>query len=223
MQKMHLKEPQPENPGINRDSTRKGHTVDRERFQKQVDFILEIDQEKNILRQTHLSRGGRRENDAEHAWHMAVMAWLLKEYANEPIDAARTMLMVLVHDLVEVYAGDTYAYDEAAKETQAERELQAADRLFGMLPEDQGKALRAVWEEFDAYETPESRFAHTLDNFQLLILNDSNNGGDWKAHEVRRSQVEKRNAKTGTGSEEIWAYMKELLDKHEAAGNLRRG
>ena len=197
--------------------------MDRERFQKQVDFILEIDQEKNIFRQTHLSGGGRRENDAEHAWHMAVMTYLLAEYSNEEIDLARTMLMTLIHDIVEIDAGDTYAYDEKAKESEAERENAAADRIFGMLPEDQGRRLREIWEEFNAYETPEARFAHVMDNFQPLILNDSNDGGDWKTHGIRRSQPEKRNALTHTGSEEIWTYMKSILDKHERLGNLKKG
>ena len=196
--------------------------MDRERFQKQVDFILEADKEKTVLRQTHLTGYLRQENDAEHSWHMALMVWLLSEYANEKIDVLHTMLMVLVHDLVEIDAGDTYAYDEQAKATQAGREQKAADRLFGILPQEQGNALRAIWEEFEAYETPEARFAHTIDNFQPLLLNDSNGGGDWLAHSVRRPQVEERNARTGTGSEEIWKYMQELLDRNTERGSLQR-
>lgn len=195
--------------------------MDRERFEKQKEFILEIDKEKNILRQTHLSCGGRRENDAEHAWHMAIMVYLLQEYANETIDLAKTMMMVLIHDLVEIDAGDTYAYDTAGKATEHDREQKAADRIFGMLPEDQGHLLRSLWEEFEAYETPEARFAHTMDNFQPMLLNDSNEGGDWKAHGIKRSQTEKRNAKTGTGSAEIWEYMKTILDANVARGSLK--
>ncbi len=195
--------------------------MDWERFEKQKDFILEIDKEKNILRQTHLSGGGRRENDAEHAWHMAVMVWLLREYANEPLDLAKTMMMVLIHDVVEIDAGDTYAYDAAGKATAHDREEKAADRLFGLLPEDQGRELRALWEEFEEYETPEARFAHTMDNFQPMLLNDSNGGGDWKEHGIRRSQTEKRNEKTGTGSREIWEYMKTILDANVARGSLK--
>jgi putative hydrolase of HD superfamily len=197
--------------------------MDRRRFEQQRDFILEIDKEKNILRQTHLSGGGRRENDAEHAWHLAVMVWLLKEYANGEIDLAKTMMMVLIHDLVEIDAGDTYAYDEAGKATSRSREERAADRLFGMLPDDQKEELRSLWEEFEAYETPEARFAHTMDNFQPMLLNDSNGGGDWKTHGIRRSQVEKRNGKTGTGSAEIWEYMKTVLDDHVKKGSLKEG
>lgn len=194
--------------------------MDQERFEKQLRFILEIDREKNILRQTHLSGGGRQENDAEHAWHMAVMAYLLREYANEPIDLAKTMMMILIHDVVEIDAGDTYAYDEAAAATQREREEAAAERLFGLLPEDQGRELRELFEEFEAYETPEARFAHTMDNFQPLMLNDSNGGGDWRARGVRRSQVEKRNEKTGTGSGKIWDYMQKIIEKNVQKGNL---
>ena len=194
--------------------------MDQERFEKQLRFILEVDREKNILRQTHLSGGGRQENDAEHAWHMAVMAYLLREYANEPIDLAKTMMMILIHDVVEIDAGDTYAYDEAAAATQREREEAAAERLFGLLPEDQGRELRELFEEFDAYETPEARFAHTMDNFQPLMLNDSNGGWDWRAHGVRRSQVEKRNEKTGSGSWAIWDYMQKIIEKNVQKGNL---
>lgn len=194
--------------------------MDQERFEKQLRFILEIDREKNILRQTHLSGGGRQENDAEHAWHMAVMAYLLREYANEPIDLAKTMMMILIHDVVEIDAGDTYAYDEAAAATQREREEAAAERLFGLLPEDQGRELRELFEEFEAYETAEARFAHTMDNFQPLMLNDSNGGGDWRARGVRRSQVEKRNEKTGTGSGIIWDYMQKIIEKNVQKGNL---
>ena len=195
--------------------------MDRERFEKQLKFILEIDKEKEIYRQTHISGGKRRENDSEHAWHLAVMTWLLSEYSNNEIDVAKTMLMTLIHDLVEVYAGDTYAYDLKGKETQEKREKEAAEKLFGILPEDQGKKLRAIWEEFEEYETSEARFAHTMDNFQPMLLNDSNGGGDWLEHGVARRQVEKRNEKTATGSEEIWEYMKSVIEKNVKKGNLK--
>ncbi len=195
--------------------------MDQERFQKQVDFILEIDKEKNILRQTHLTGHGRQEDDADHAWHLAIMTWLLSEYSNTEIDVAKTMLMVLIHDIVEIDAGDTYAYDAEAKKTEAERETKAAERLFGLLPEEQGAKLRRLWEEFEAYESPEARFAHTMDNFQPMLLNHSNEGGDWRSHGVARSQVEDRNRKTNTGSEEIWEYMKRIIAQNVADGNLR--
>ena len=137
-----------------------------ERLKQQLDFILEIDKEKNILRQTHLSGHGRRENDAEHAWHMAIMAYLLKDYANEPVDIAKVMIMCLIHDIVEIDAGDTYAYDTEGLKTQKAREDAAKERIFSLLPEDQKKELTALFDEFENYRTPESKFAHSLDNLQ---------------------------------------------------------
>lgn len=192
-----------------------------ERLKKQLDFILEIDKAKNILRQTHLSGHGRRENDAEHSWHMAIMAVLLKEYANEEVDVLKVITMLLVHDLVEIDAGDTYAYDEKGNESRPERERRAADRIYGMLPEDQGWKLRELWEEFEAYESPEAKYAHMLDNFQPLILNDSNDGGDWRSHGVKKSQIYKRNAKTVQGSETVWSYMQELIQNNIDKGNIK--
>ena len=195
--------------------------MDRERFEKQVAFILEADKEKNILRQTHLSGHGRQENDAEHAWHMAMMIYLLKEYANEPIDLAKTMMMALIHDIVEIYAGDTYAYDAAAMETQAERERLAAERIFGLLPDDQREELRGLFEEFEAGETAEAKFARTMDNMQPLLLNNSNDGGDWREHQVTKSQIMKRHARNQLGSEVIGAYTKELIEENIRKGNIR--
>lgn len=191
------------------------------RLEDQMKFLLEIDKEKNILRQTHLSGQGRRENDAEHAWHMAIMIYLLREYANEKIDLAKTMMMALIHDIVEIDAGDTYAYDTAALATQQEREAKAAQRIFGLLPEDQREEMLALFQEFEDYETPEARFAHVLDNLQPLMLNDSNNGGDWREHQVKRSQVYKRNARTSTGSETLWAYMEGLIQGNVEKGNIQ--
>ena len=155
-----------------------------ERLKQQLDFILEIDKEKNILRQTHLSGHGRRENDAEHAWHMAIMAYLLKDYANEPVDIAKVMIMCLIHDIVEIDAGDTYAYDTEGLKTQKAREDAAKERIFSLLPEDQKKELTSFFDEFENYQTPESKFAHSLDNLQPLLLNNSNGGGDWREHQV---------------------------------------
>ena len=159
-----------------------------ERLKQQLDFILEIDKEKNILRQTHLSGHGRRENDAEHAWHMAIMAYLLKDYANEPVDIAKVMIMCLIHDIVEIDAGDTYAYDTEGLKTQKAREDAAKERIFSLLPEDQKKELTALFDEFENYQTPESKFAHSLDNLQPLLLNNSNGGGDWREHQVTSEQ-----------------------------------
>ena len=195
--------------------------MDRERFEKQMAFALEADKEKNILRQTHLSGHGRQENDAEHAWHMAMMIYLLREYANEPFDLAKTMMMALIHDIVEIDAGDTYAYDEAAMETQAERERMAAERIFGLLPDDQREELRGLFEEFEAGETAEAKFTRTMDNLQPLMLNDSNNGGDWREHQVTKTQIMKRHARNQIGSEVIGAYTKELIEKNVRKGNIR--
>lgn len=193
-----------------------------ERFEQQLAFILEADKEKNILRQTHLSGHGRRENDAEHAWHMAMMVYLLKEYANEGFDLARTMMMALIHDVVEIDAGDTYAYDPQGLETQKLREEQAAERIFGLLPEDQRQELRALFEEFEAGDTAEARFARAMDNFQPLLLNVSNDGGDWREHGVSAAQVLKRHARTRSGSEWIGEYSERLIREHAEKGNLRR-
>ena len=193
-----------------------------ERMDRQINFILELDKEKNILRQTHLTGHGRRENDAEHSWHLAVMAYLLKEYANEPIDIARVMIMCLIHDAVEIDAGDTYAYDKEGLSTQKEREAKAADRIFGLLPADQRDEFRGIFEEFEANETPEARFAHAMDNFQPLLLNNSNNGGDWKEHDVCLEQVLGRQNKTKLGSEEIFARTMEILEDNVKKGTLKK-
>ena len=179
------------------------------RLQQQLDFALEIDKEKNIFRQTHLSGHGRNENDAEHAWHMAIMAYLLREYSNEAVDISKVMLMCLLHDIVEIDAGDTYAYDEEGKKTQKSRELAAADRLFQMLPEDQGEKFREIWEEFEAENTPESRFARTMDNLQPMMLNAATDGKSWADRGIRLSQILGRNKNTAKGSEVLWEYAKE--------------
>ena len=185
--------------------------MDNERLEKQFDFFREIDKEKFIGRQTYLTDGERKENDAEHAWHMAIMTVLLAEYANEKIDVLKTVMMLLIHDLVEIDAGDTYAYDEEGKKTQREREKKAAKRIFGLLPEEQGGKLMALWEEFEAYETPEANFAHTMDNIQPVMLNDATDGKAWLEHGVHLSQILGRNKKTAEGSEELWQYAYEKM------------
>ena len=192
-----------------------------ERLKKQLDFALEIDKEKNIFRQTHLSNHGRNENDAEHAWHMAIMAYLLREYSNEPVDIGKVMLMCLIHDIVEIEAGDTYAYDEEGKKTQALREKQAKEHLFGMLPNDQASELMALFEEFEAYETAESKFAHSMDNLQPLMLNNSNGGSDWREHGVSATQVHGRQDKTALGSKELFEVVDAIIDANIKAGNIK--
>ena len=190
------------------------------RMEKQLAFALEIDKEKNVFRQTHLSGHGRRENDAEHAWHMAIMAYLLREYANEPVDIARVMLMCLIHDIVEIDAGDTYAYDAEGLKTQKAREDAAKARIFSLLPDDQRAELTALFDEFEAYETAESRFAHSMDNLQPLLLNDSNDGGDWKAHGVTAETVYGRQNKTRLGSERLFEVTDRIIKAQIEKGNL---
>ncbi len=193
---------------------------DLERLQKQIQFIVEIDRVKNIFRQTYLADAGRKENDAEHSWHIALMAYLLQEYVEETVDVSKVMLMVLIHDLVEIDAGDTYAYDAAGAETKRARESAGADRIFGLLPENQGKYFHELWEEFEAYETWEAKYAHLLDNFQPLLLNDAAGGISWKEHQVKKSQIYKRNERIEETSQTIWKQMREIIQKHIECGNV---
>ena len=192
-----------------------------ERLKQQLDFALEIDKEKNIFRQTHLSGHGRNENDAEHAWHMAIMAYLLQEYANEPVDLGRVMLMCLIHDIVEIDAGDTYAYDTEGLKTQKAREDAAKERIFSLLPEDQKQKLTQLFDEFEEFQTPESKFAHAMDNLQPLLLNNSNGGGDWREHGVSAKQVYGRQQKTRQGSEKLYQVTDQILKEHIRKGNLK--
>lgn len=191
-----------------------------ERLEKQLAFVLEIDQVKNVFRQTHLSKNGRNENDAEHSWHMAVMAYLLREYANEEVDIAKVMLMCLIHDIVEIDAGDTYAYDTVGIQTQKAREDAAKERIFSLLPQEQKEELIALFDEFEAYETAESKFAHVMDNLQPLLLNHSNDGGDWRAHQVTAKQVYQRQGKTKLGSQALFEVTDQILQEHIQKGNL---
>lgn len=184
-------------------------------------FALEADREKNVFRQTRLSGNGRKENDAEHSWHTALMAYLLKEYSNSDIDISRVMIMCLIHDTVEIDAGDTYAYDTEALKTQKQREASAKERIFSILPEDQKAEFIALFDEFEACETAEAKFAHAMDNLQPLILNDSNNGEDWREHNVAAEQVRKRQDKTRLGSECLFRITEEIIDKNVKKGNLR--
>ena len=192
-----------------------------ERLKQQLEFVLEIDKEKNIFRQTHLSGQGRNENDAEHAWHMAIMAYLLREYSNEPVDIGRVMLMCLIHDIVEIDAGDTYAYDAENLKTQTARENAAKERIFSLLPDEQKEELIALFDEFEAFETPESKFAHAMDNLQPLMLNNSNGGADWKEHEVTAQQVYGRQSKTRLGSETLFEVVDSIIQQNIANGQIR--
>ena len=158
-----------------------------QRFSEQIAFLLELDKMKNIYRQTRVLHEDRAENDAEHAWHLAMLTLVLHEYANEPVDLKTVLATVLIHDIVEIDAGDTYAYDDAGNATKAEREQKAAERLYGLLPEDQGAYLRKLWDEFEAQSTPEARFANVLDRFQPLLLNYTKHGESWKTHGTHRA------------------------------------
>lgn len=193
-----------------------------ERLKQQLEFALEIDKEKNIFRQTHLSGHGRNENDAEHAWHMAIMAYVLREYANEPVDIARVMLMCLIHDIVEIDAGDTYAYDAEGLKTQKTRENAAKERIFSLLPDEQKQELMQLFDEFEEFTTPESKFAHAMDNLQPLLLNNSNGGGDWKEHDVSAEQVYGRQRKTRLGSERLYEETDRILQENIRKGSLKK-
>ncbi|MCQ2533790.1 MAG: HD domain-containing protein [Clostridia bacterium] len=193
---------------------------ENERLRKQLEFSLEIDKEKTIFRQTHLSNHGRNENDSEHAWHMAIMAYILREYSNKEIDIAKVMLMCLIHDVVEIDAGDTYAYDPEGLKTQKEREEKAKNRIFGMLPEDQKNELISIWEEFEEYETAESKFAHCMDNVQPLLLNNSNDGMDWVEHDVNELQVRGRQGKNIEGSRMLYKLTDAIIKRHVDKGHL---
>jgi len=188
-----------------------------DKLKQQLDFILEIDKEKNILRQTHLSGHGRRENDAEHAWHMAIMAYLL----NEPVDITKVMIMCLIHDIVEIDAGDTYAYDTEGLKTQKAREDAAKERIFSLLPNAQKEELTALFDEFEEARTAESRFAHVMDNLQPLLLNNSNGGADWREHEVYASQVYGRQQKTRYGSKQLYEITDQILKENIKKGNIK--
>lgn len=192
-----------------------------ERLKKQLDFALEIDKEKNIFRQTHLSGHGRNENDAEHAWHMAIMAYLLREYSNEEIDIAKVMLMCLIHDIVEIEAGDTYAYDTENLKTQKAREDAAKEKIYSLLPEDQKRELIALFDEFEEYQTPEAKFAHAMDNLQPLMLNNSNQGEDWREHKVTARQVYGRQSKTKSGSEKLFEVTDKIIQENIKKGNIQ--
>ncbi len=192
-----------------------------DRLRQQLAFLLEVDRQKEIIRQTYLADGSRKETDAEHAWHLAMMCMILGEYANDTIDVAKTVMMVLTHDLVEIDAGDTYAYDTKGNETKRARELQAAERIYGLLPEDQGAYLRALWEEFEAMETLEAKFANALDKIQPVLLTDRAEGKSWREHQVHKDQIMGRNARTHEGSERLWEYIKEIIEKNVEAGFIR--
>lgn len=195
----------------------------RARLAAQVGFLLELDRAKQVLRRSPLADGSRRENDAEHMWHLAVMAIVLAEHAAEPVDLLRVVSMVVLHDVVEIDVGDTFVYDAPGRAAVAARERAAAERIFGLLPADQAAGLRAVWEEFEARQTPDARFAAALDRLQPLLLNRSAGGGAWATERVTGDRVRAVNAHMADGSPALWALAQEVLAEAEAAGILEAG
>lgn len=191
------------------------------RLEQQINFIMEVDKLKNIIRQNYLADGSRKEDDADHSWHLALMCAILSEHSNQKIDMVKTMIMVLIHDLVEIDAGDTYAYDAEFNLSKQERELAAAERIFHLLPEDQAEEMRSLWDEFELNETPEAKFASTLDRVQPFLLNAASNGKSWKEHGVTFSQVMKRNEVTPEGSKALWNYQYEMMKQQMELGNLK--
>jgi putative hydrolase of HD superfamily len=193
-----------------------------DRLIKQMEFALLMDKQKAVGRQTYILDALRKENDAEHGWHLAVMTMLLAEYANEPIDVSRTVSMVIMHDVIEIYAGDTYAYDTVANESKRERELEAADKIFSILPDDQKEYFRGLWDEFEEKVTPEAKFANTMDSVQPLMLNDASGGLAWREHGVYAKQVRERaEKKIRPGSEKMYQWALEIVDKNVKLGNLK--
>jgi len=191
------------------------------RLTQQIQFIIEIDQLKQVLRQTLLNDGSRRENSAEHSWHLAMMVIVLAEYAPQGVHLLNAIKMVLIHDLVEIDAGDTFCYDVQGNESKAQREAQAALRLFGLLPADQASELRSLWEEFEAQQTPTAKFAAALDRIQPLLHNQQNRGGTWLIHGITRDQVMKRMAPVETGAPELWLFVQQVIEDCVAAGYLK--
>lgn len=191
-----------------------------DRLCDQVRFILEIDKLKGVLRRTYLVDGTRRENSAEHSWQVAVMAIVLAEHANEPVDAGRVARMLLVHDIVEVDAGDTFVYDTAGAESKAERERAAADRIFGLLPFDQRAELRALWEEFEAASTPDARFAAALDRMMPVLHNIHTGGRAWRENSVTADMVISRNSRMAEGSVALWEYLRGEIEGAVERGHL---
>ena len=191
------------------------------RLRDHLTFLIEVDRLKTVLRASPLAAADRRENDAEHSWHLALMVMTLAEYADEPIDVGHTMKLVVVHDLIEIYAGDTPIYDTELAANQQEREEAAADRLFGILPEDAGRTMRALWDEFEARVTPEARFAKAMDRLQPLLLNWMAKGGTWRTPGVTADDVRARKAVIGEGSATLWEAALQLIDEGERRGWAR--
>ena len=195
--------------------------INSEKLRKQIEFIITIDEMKNILRRNLVVDASRRENDAEHSWHLAVMAMILEEYSADKVDISKVLKIALVHDLVEVYAGDTFAYDVKGNEDKLDREIMAAEKLFGMLDDGQGDEIRALWDEFEAKETPESKYANAIDRLQPLILNYLTNGHTWKLGDVHAPQIYKRMDIIRTATPELWHIVEGIISTSIESGLLK--
>lgn len=198
-------------------------SVETAELERQLAFLVEIDRLKQVIRQAPLMDQSRRENSAEHSWHIAVMAMVLADHTDTPVDTCRVIKMLLIHDIVEIDAGDTFAYDEGRKLDQAEREQRAAARIFGLLPAAQARELLALWDEFEARTTPEARFAHAVDRMMPLLHNYHTGGGSWQAHQVAKPAVVKRMAPIGDSSQDLAAYVRGVIDESVARGFLAEG
>lgn len=185
--------------------------LENKKLKSQLDFLVEIDKMKNIFRRTVIIDKSRRENDAEHSWHFAMLAMILEEYSSQKVDVTKAIKIALVHDLVEVYAGDTFAYDEKAKQDKRQRELEAADKIFGMLPPEQGAYIRALWDEFEAKETPESKYANVCDRLQPLMHNYLTDGHTWKEGDVHAPQVLERMDIIRETAPELWKAVEGMV------------
>lgn len=190
---------------------------------KQVEFIKEIDKLKYIKRRTKLFNSDRRENDAEHSWHLAMMAVVLAEYSEKPIDVLKVIKMVLIHDIVEIDSGDIFMYDTTRSHTNTEEELKAAKRIFGMLPDEQANELVELWKEFEYGETDEAKFAKSIDRFEPLLQNVSNGGGTWKEFDVKYEMVHEKKMSIKDGSTALWNYAEELIEDSVKKGILKKG
>jgi putative hydrolase of HD superfamily len=192
------------------------------RLEAQLTFLKELDKLKRVIRQTILVDGSRKENTAEHSWHATMATLILSEYADEPVDVLRVVKMMLVHDIVEIDAGDTFAFDEVGYQDKPEREQQAAARIFGLLPAEQGDEYRALWEEFEAAQSSEAKFANAMDQIMPFLHNIWTEGnGSWKEHRITLEQVLPRyEQRIGVGSSALWEYVQRLLDKATRNGWL---
>lgn len=192
------------------------------RLLKDIEFIVELDKMKSILRQTSIIGEDRREDDAQHSWHISIMAMILEEYTNEKVDVCKVIKMLLTHDLVEIFAGDTFCYDKAGNEDKKERENLAAEKIFGMLDEDKGKEVRALWDEFEEMKTPEALFAASMDRLQPMLNNYHNNGGTWRKFNVAKEDIYKRIAPVKKSSDDLWDFVEYMIEDASKKGLILR-